>query len=82
MNTEPDPTGRATRSGTRVALAVLLAAALLLLVLEHRAHLLGAIPLLLILLVCVGSHFLMHRGHGAAHRSTHGRPGGESGDGK
>jgi len=33
---------------------------------EHRAHVMGALPVLL-LLVCVVAHLWMHRGHGAAH---------------
>ena len=33
---------------------------------EHRAHLLGALPfLLLLLLACPLMHLLMHHGHGA-----------------
>lgn len=52
------------RSPAGVALLVFLAAAALLLVLEHDAHLLGAWPLLLLLLVCLGMHLLVHRGHG------------------
>ena len=31
---------------------------------EHWAHLLGAAPLLLLLLLCVGMHLFMHAGHG------------------
>ena len=46
------------------ALSVFLAIALGLLWLEHRAHVLGVLPLLLPLVICVGMHFLMHRGHG------------------
>ena len=30
---------------------------------EHRAHLLGALPLLLLLAVCPLMHLFMHRGH-------------------
>lgn len=47
-----------------LALAVFLVAALFLLWEEHRAHILGYGPLLLILLVCGGMHFFMHGGHG------------------
>jgi hypothetical protein len=46
------------------ALCVFLAIAGVFLWLEHRAHILGALPLLLPLLICVGMHFFMHRGHG------------------
>jgi hypothetical protein len=31
---------------------------------EHQAHILGNLPLFLILGVCVGMHFFMHGGHG------------------
>jgi hypothetical protein len=37
---------------------------------EHRVHVLGALPYLLLLL-CPLMHFLMHRGHGG-HGSGHG----------
>ena len=56
-----------------IALYVFLAVAVLLLVLEHGAHVLGAWPLLLLLL-CGGMHFFMHRGHG--HGAGHGGHGG------
>ena len=42
---------------------------------EHRAHLLGALPFLL-LLACPLMHFFHHRGHGKGH----GGNGGGSGD--
>jgi fatty acid desaturase len=45
-----------------LALCVFLAVAALLLLLEHGAHLLGAWPLVLLLL-CAGMHLFMHRGH-------------------
>jgi hypothetical protein len=47
-----------------LALCVFMAVAALFLWLEHRAHVLGALPLILPLLICVGMHFFMHRGHG------------------
>lgn len=50
-------------SRVRLALFLFLGAAGGLLILEHRAHLLGAWPLLF-LFVCFGAHFLMHRGQG------------------
>lgn len=31
---------------------------------EHEAHILGNLPLVLILGACVGMHFFMHGGHG------------------
>lgn len=34
---------------------------------EHRAHLLGVLPFLL-LLACPLMHLFMHRGHGKGHR--------------
>jgi len=53
---------------------VFLAIALTFLVLEHRAHLFGALPFLL-LLACPLMHLFMHHGHGghAGHASS--RPG-------
>lgn len=45
------------------AICVFLAVAGVLLLFEHRIHLLGAWPLLF-LLVCGGMHFFMHRGRG------------------
>ena len=46
-----------------VALCVFLGIGGVLILFEHRVHLLGAWPLLF-LLICVGMHFFMHRGHG------------------
>ena len=34
---------------------------------EHEAHILGNLPLILILGLCVGMHFFMHGGHGGGH---------------
>jgi len=39
---------------------------------EHSAHILGAVPYLLLLL-CPLMHFLMHRGHGSGHNDRHER---------
>ena len=64
MSTEDSKKNGNWHSRASVALWVLLAAAGLLLVLEHRAHLVGYLPLILILSVCVGMHFFMHGGHG------------------
>ena len=35
---------------------------------EHEAHILGALPLVLLLGVCGGMHFFMHGGHGGGHQ--------------
>ena len=51
----------------RWGLGVFLAIALFFLWTEHRAHLLGALPWLL-LLACPVMHFLMHRRHGGRHQ--------------
>jgi hypothetical protein len=63
MTTEPGEGSGFWRSPAGLALGVFLAVAVLLLLLEHGAHVLGAWPVLLLLL-CIGAHFLMHRGHG------------------
>jgi hypothetical protein len=54
------------------AACVFLAIAAFFLWTEHRAHLLGALPYLL-LLACPLIHLLMHRGHGGhgSHGDTH-----------
>ncbi len=44
---------------------------------EHEAHIVGHLPLVLILGVCGGMHFFMHGGHGGGHGSHHD----ESGEG-
>ncbi len=56
----------------QIALAVFLVIGGYFLWTEHQAHLLGALPLILILAVCIGMHFFMHGGHG------HGPHGGSS----
>jgi fatty acid desaturase len=81
MKTEPGKTGDFWRSASRATLIVFFAAAALLLAFEHRAHLLGVVPLLMILLVCVGAHFFMHRGHGSDHGGTEGGSRRGGGDG-
>lgn len=50
-------------TGPNLALLIFLGVAGFFLWTEHRAHLLGALPWLL-LLGCVFMHFFMHRGHG------------------
>lgn len=54
-----------------LALAVFLGVALYLLWDEHKAHILGYGPLLLIMLVCCGMHFFHHGHHGGSHRTAH-----------
>ncbi|MBX3704189.1 MAG: DUF2933 domain-containing protein [Steroidobacteraceae bacterium] len=65
------------RSRYAVGFLVLGAVALFYLVAEHKAHLLGALPYLLLLAGPL-MHVFMHGGHGG-HGGRHGR---ESGDGK
>jgi hypothetical protein len=68
---EPTPHGFWTSKSGLVAIVFLLIAAFLLLS-EHRAHALGAIPYLL-LLACPFLHMFMHGGHGHG-RHDHARP--------
>jgi hypothetical protein len=66
----------------RWGLGLFLAVAFFFLWQEHRAHLLGALPWLL-LLACPAMHFFMHRGHGhhRSHAANDGtRPGGKTGE--
>ena len=58
------------RSSVQLALLLFLAVGGGLLIFEHRVHLLGAWPLLF-LVVCFGSHMLMHRGHGRGGHNGH-----------
>ena len=63
----PDQPTRSGLLGSRAGIVLLafLAAAALLLGYEHRAHLLsGNGALAVLLLLCVGMHLFMHRGHG------------------
>ena len=53
-------------NGYNLILIVFLAMAAFYLFTEHRAHLLGALPFLL-LLACPLMHLFMHHGHGAGH---------------
>jgi hypothetical protein len=61
--TSDQPTPTFWKSKTGLALVVFLAIGLFYLYTEHRAHLLGALPYLL-LLACPLMHIFMHRGHG------------------
>lgn len=63
MNTADRERQSFWRSPSGTALLVFLGAAAVFLWSEHRAHLLGALPYLLLLL-CAVMHFFMHRGHG------------------
>jgi drug/metabolite transporter (DMT)-like permease len=58
---------RSLRFRYGLGLLVFLAAAGFFLWEEHEAHILGYLPLILILGVCLGMHFLMHGGHGGGH---------------
>jgi hypothetical protein len=42
-----------------------------LLLMEHRAHVLGALPIIILLLACVVMHRFMHGGHGGDHGGGH-----------
>lgn len=65
--------------GTRYALGLLVLGgiATYLLLSEHRAHFIGALPLLL-LLACPLMHVFMHNGHGGHGRHGHGPAGAET----
>ena len=66
------PTGSFWTSRAFFFCFAFLAIAGFLLVSEHRAHALGALPLLLLLLACPLLHVFMHGGHGghASHGET------------
>jgi hypothetical protein len=59
------------RTASRIALCGFLAVIAFFLWTEHRAHLFGALPYLLLLL-CPAMHLFMHRGHGGGHTHDHG----------
>lgn len=60
-----------TRSGARtLGICIFLAVAGLLLWQEHRAHIAGLLPYLLIA-ACPIVHLLMHRGHGGHSHTDH-----------
>jgi hypothetical protein len=60
------------RNRLRWGIGAFLAIAVFFLWQEHRAHLLGALPWLL-LLACPAMHFFMHRGHRRRQESHHDR---------
>ncbi len=53
-------------TGPRIAFLLFLGVAGFFLWTEHRAHIMGALPYL-ILLLCPLMHFFMHRNHGKGH---------------
>lgn len=75
---DPEPPCNFWRSRYAVGLLVMGAVAAYFLVSEHRAHVLGALPYLL-LLACPLMHVFMHRGHGG-HGGGHGRGNGATAD--
>ena len=66
-NTDDDRKRPFLNTPAGFALCVFLAIAGVLLWIEHRAHILGVLPLLMLPLICIGMHFFMHRGHGGHH---------------
>jgi hypothetical protein len=72
--TDPSHAGIGRQPLFRWCLGVFVAAALFFLWQEHRAHLLGALPWL-ILLACPLMHLLMHRRHGGQHHAHATQPG-------
>ena len=64
-----------------LALLVFLAIAGFFLWEEHEAHILGYLPLILFLGVCVGMHFFMHGGHGGHGGDEGPHQGGSTGGG-
>lgn len=69
MTERHEHAGSDRRGGGKPVLWAFLAIAIFFLLTEHRAHLFGALPYLL-LLACPLMHLYMHRGHGghARHR--------------
>jgi cadmium resistance protein CadD (predicted permease) len=61
-----------------IAAVVFLAIALFFLWQEHAAHVLGYLPLILFLGVCVGMHFFMHGSHGGGGSGHAGHGGGKA----
>jgi hypothetical protein len=67
-NAGDDPKRPFLNTPAGLVLCIFLAIGAVFLWLEHRAHILGTLPLLLPLLLCLGMHFFMHRGHGGGDR--------------
>ncbi|MBL1378895.1 DUF2933 domain-containing protein [Zobellella iuensis] len=70
MNKDSNPGPASGPRGFWLILLVFAAVALFFLWQEHRAHLLGALPYLIILL-CPLMHLFMHRGHGGGGGDDH-----------
>lgn len=64
-----DNNGKRALSGQRIALVLFIIIGGFFLWAEHKAHIMGALPYL-ILLLCPVMHFFMHRGHGG-HGTSH-----------
>ncbi|OIR00535.1 hypothetical protein GALL_174080 [mine drainage metagenome] len=60
------------RSRTGLTLCVFLTVAVAFLLTEHWAHVLGVLPLILPLGLCLGMHAFMHDGHGGHGQGGHG----------
>ncbi|KAB2916707.1 MAG: DUF2933 domain-containing protein [Hyphomicrobiaceae bacterium] len=75
------PEGSFFTSRAFLVLLGFLAIAVTLLLSEHRAHFLGALPYLF-LLTCPLLHFFMHGGHGHGGHGSHGSSGRSERDGK
>lgn len=71
----PDESRKRPFLNTPVGFAICVIAALVgvFLWVEHQVHILGALPLLLPLAICLGMHFFMHRGHGGHGGGRHER---------
>ena len=71
------PSNSSRRSPASIALLIVTGAIGAGLLFGHREHLLSGDGLLIILLlVCVGSHFFLHGGHGHGGHGEHDRGGG------
>jgi hypothetical protein len=76
---EQSATHNGSRSLTRISVIGLTVLAVLYAVLEHRTHLLGALPYI-ILLACPLMHLFMHHGHRQAPGDRNARPSTPSAD--
>ena len=61
---------KSTFNGQRIAFLLLIVVGGFFLWTEHSAHILGALPFL-VLLLCPILHIFMHKGHGAPHNRRH-----------